>query len=118
MGYTNAFRARYNRPPLSYSSAQQSSAQAWADNGVWAHNRSGQNMWSGTSRNCKAAVDAWADEVKLLRNGDPISRVWRYAGHATQLLDRRTTEMGCGVGRKTVCNYYPAGNVLGDIFYF
>ncbi|KAI8919759.1 CAP domain-containing protein [Entophlyctis helioformis] len=115
---TNALRRRHGRRDFQFSASEQASAQAWANSGVWAHNRNGQNMWSGTTASCGPAVNAWYAELSLISSGSLINNIWRYAGHVTQLLDTRSTHMGCGVGRKSVCNYYPAGNLLGTRFYF
>ncbi|KAI8919760.1 CAP domain-containing protein [Entophlyctis helioformis] len=104
------------RPALAYSTSEEASAQAWANSATWAHNRNGQNMYSGTSSDCTDAVDAWYDEISLIRNGDRIVDIWAKAGHVTQMLDRRSTSAGCAVGRKTVCNFDPPGNVMGDVF--
>ncbi|KAL2918742.1 hypothetical protein HK105_201576 [Polyrhizophydium stewartii] len=114
----NYYRSRHGRAPFSFSASLQSRAQSWANSCVWSHNSVGQNMWSGTEQDCIAAVDAWYAEIRQLSPGRTyaIASIWQTAGHLTQLLDRNTRYAGCGVGCKTVCDFDPAGNVIGQTF--
>ncbi|KAL2918743.1 hypothetical protein HK105_201577 [Polyrhizophydium stewartii] len=114
----NYYRARHGRRALAVDATQTSRAQSWANSCTWSHNSVGQNMWSGTEQDCVAAVDAWYAEIRLLTPGRTymIDSIWQTVGHLTQMLDTHSTVAGCGVGCKTVCDFDPAGNILGTTF--
>lgn len=68
-------------------------------------------------------VDTWYNEIKYYDYTDPGFTIG--AAHFTQVVWKNSTKMGCGasvkkdgVTYKVVCNYYEAGNVLGDNEYF
>eukprot|EP00842_Homolaphlyctis_polyrhiza_P002355 jgi/Hompol1/311/HPOL_005278-RA len=120
----NQIRAQHNRPPYSYSVPAQQAAQWWA-NYAWdprnPHNSQGfgQNVLSGAHNDgCAIAMSYWFNaELPNVRNGATVGQLLWVAGHLTQVLDRRSTQVGCAFGLKTVCNYWPPGNNAGDVFY-
>ena len=82
----------------------------------------GENVW-GTSGNPtpKAAVDRWAEEEKDYDTSSGQCFTGTVCGHYTQIVWRDTKRVGCGVTEcnnlqfpgTIVCNYLPAGNIVG-----
>lgn len=107
-------------------------AKTWGDKCVWEHggaDGAGQNLAAGTgSQSAQSSVDMWMDEEK---DYDPANPNY---SHFTQVVWKASTELGCyqskcsklvdGTGNEvfpgfgdsvfTVCNYSPAGNVIGQ----
>jgi len=122
----NARRASHCAPPLRWSDAIARVAQRWADELVargcaFDHSRGayGENLAAGSASimGPEAAVTMWYDEIARYDFGRP--RFAMDTGHVTQVLWKATTELGCGSNecngmRIWVCNYAPAGNVMGE----
>ena len=134
----NRERQREGLPALAWSPALAASAQAWADRlaatGAFDHapqaeragGEEGENLWAGTRGyySAEAMVGLWIAEKTHFRPGRfPLnSRTGDVAdvGHYTQLMWRRTSELGCGLARGReedvlVCRYSRAGNVHGEL---
>ena len=134
----NKVRARVGVPPLRWSPALAETARRWANScvdaqaphGMLDHSPDGvpgsvplgENIYAttGPAADPLVAVKVWADEVvhyDLTRN----TCSGGMCGHYTQLVWSTTREVGCGVGScprlrfptTLVCNYSPAGNVIG-----
>jgi hypothetical protein len=121
----NAVRSRVGVPPLAWSAALATVAQQWANyliatNG-FSHrpdNRYGENLYSlsGGAASPAEVVATWAAEGRGYDvRSDTCAGV---CGHYTQLVWRNTTTVGCGVATDAerevwVCDYNPAGNVVG-----
>lgn len=85
---------------------------------------SGENLAVGYA-NITAVVEAWGDERKMY-NFDRPTGFSMSTGHFTQLIWKNTNSVGCGrvdchnsatdgaSGWLVVCEYWPAGNVIGD----
>ena len=122
---------------LGWTSDLAASAQAWAEHlaatGGFEHapadaradGREGENLWAGTRGyySAEAMVGLWISEKTIYRPGlfPHNSRSGDVAdvGHYTQLMWRRTSEVGCGLARGReedvlVCRYSRAGNVHGE----
>lgn len=62
----------------------------------------------------------WADELRDYDYASNQCRFGAQCGHYTQMVWRNTQELGCAaaacgdLGQIWVCNYYPAGNWLGQ----
>jgi uncharacterized protein YkwD len=121
----NAVRAKVGVPPLIWSDQLAEVAQEWAkhliSSGGLSHrpdNRYGENIYtiSGGSASPREVVDLWAAEA---RNYDARSNTCKgVCGHYTQVVWSKTRSVGCAVARGQrrevwVCNYDPAGNVIG-----
>ena len=130
----NKARAEVGVGPLRWSTEIAIYAQEWADHlasttcrlehrprsGTWKQIY-GENLFMGTSGyyDVADAVEAWEGE-KAYYSGAPLNYSnWKDSGHYTQVVWKDTTHVGCA---KTeckgniivVCNYDPAGNVLGQ----
>jgi hypothetical protein len=83
----------------------------------------GENIFATTGPRADpvVAVNDWASEAKFYDRRSN-SCIGGACGHYTQLVWSATREVGCGVGscpklefRTTlVCNYWPAGNFIGE----
>lgn len=82
--------------------------------GVAGHSYLGENLAYGAID--KKGVDLWYDEIKLTPGGKgTISGFTKGTGHYTQVVWKRTTELGCAVnGRLLVCQYGVGGNMRGQ----
>jgi hypothetical protein len=132
----NAERAVIGVPPLAWDDRLAAEARVWANrlaaSGRFEHSPDepgkpleGENLWAGTPRaySPESMVGLWVTEKKDYRPGvfpnnsrsGDVERV----GHYTQLIWRRSGEVGCAtaVGRDEeflVCRYSDAGNVYGE----
>ena len=119
-------------PPLAWNAALAVDAARWAEHlaatGRLEHSHddgAGENIWAGTPDRfaLEAMVDGWAREKRDFVPGTfpANSRTGKFAdiGHYTQLVWRRTREVGCAVAHGAtqdvlVCRYAEPGNVVGE----
>ncbi|KAG1656441.1 hypothetical protein FOA52_006983 [Chlamydomonas sp. UWO 241] len=118
----NSFRASHGTPPLVWNTDLVASAQSWANNLAttcsFYHSGPGENLASGYA--------SWSDVMNAFYN-----EIYSYnynapgyspaTGHATQLLWRSTTDVGCATTSSAemgcwenmiyACHYSPVGNV-------
>jgi pathogenesis-related protein 1 len=121
----NAVRSRVGVPPLAWSDQLVQVAQDWANHliatGSFSHrpdNSYGENLYSisGGTVSPAQVISYWAGEA---RGYDLRSNTCAgVCGHYTQIVWEKTRAVGCAVaadGRREVwvCNYDPAGNVVG-----
>ncbi|GFF35216.1 cell wall protein PRY3 [Aspergillus udagawae] len=133
---SNAYRRDHNASQLSWNETLTTYAKHWAEGCKWKHSGGpyGENIAFGYS-DPTAAVSAWGDEGQKYNYKLPTG-FSEETGHFTQLVWRATREVGCAAfncgysdgtdakdkeGRYTraqgwyvVCEYSPAGNVVGD----
>lgn len=125
------------RPPLApftWSPQIARTAQAWASQCRFEHNpnrgRLGENLaaFTDTSGSAEKAVAQWASEVVNYDYASNRCAAGKVCGHYTQIVWRRSIQLGCGVQDCTtgspfpgfpnwqlfVCNYSPPGNVIGQ----
>jgi len=117
-------------PPLTWSDTVAASAQAWADSvlagGELVHSTGsgyGESIaaWGLGGKTPAQLAQTWADEKSKYVPGT----TWSFAnGHYTAMVDKKSTEVGCGLasgpagpdGQKAwdvlVCQYNPPGNGL------
>jgi hypothetical protein len=128
----NQLRAEVGVPPLKWSEKLAENAQNWAEKlaetGKFAHSpsngRYGENIFMAWKRKVtlKDAVTAWGMEKRDYLGGAIRGKNYckpgKMCGHYTQIVWRKTKEVGCGKatkGKKTyiVCQFAPAGNYVG-----
>jgi uncharacterized protein YkwD len=122
----NQVRAQVGVGPVTWSPSLAAYAQQWADrlavSNLFEHrteNRYGENLYWGQGRAAspRDVVSSWASEVKNYNyNANSCRGV---CGHYTQLVWKKTTEIGCAVAKVRdqeywVCNYNPPGNYIGQ----
>ncbi|MEZ4399818.1 MAG: CAP family protein [Kofleriaceae bacterium] len=122
----NQARAEHCAPPLTWSPALATEAQAWADHlasdgCAFEHSATphGENLAAGSPSimGPAQAVAMWVDEraqYDFTRGGFSMR-----TGHFTQVVWRATAAVGCGRSvcngmNLWVCNYDPPGNVMDD----
>jgi hypothetical protein len=129
----NKYRTELGETPLVWSDKLAASAQVWADhlaNKVHAmvHSGatgSGENIAAGTAGHTSLTnlVSLWgAEKQHFVDASSPhVSRTgdWKAVGHYTQIVWRKTKEVGCGLATGggqdyLVCQYHPRGNVMGQ----
>jgi uncharacterized protein YkwD len=136
----NTYRNTHNSPDMTLSDSLNDSAQNWADylatNGVFEHSNSsdvGENIYVSytTASSVDAAnlanqaVTSWYNEVSDYDYANPGFS--SETGHFTQVVWKNSTQLGCGEARGVqtiqgtqynafyvVCQYAPAGNVMGQ----
>ncbi|MFN4911592.1 MAG: CAP family protein [Flavobacteriales bacterium] len=128
----NAERALLNIPGLSWNKKIAAYAEEWAlklatDDAGIVHRKShlyGENIsWIGglddLQVDVRDGVSLWTDEKQYFKY-KPIGDGWAKSGHYTQVIWKKTTEVGCGCAISEsgnffiVCNYNPHGNTVGE----
>ena len=129
----NDYRAEHSADPLLWDADLASAAQAWAetlesnDDGL-VHSDTlyvGENLayysnsdeaaQTETLEGTSWATDQWYAEGSDYNFQSPGLSSNPEAGHFTQVVWAATSRVGCGVsGSFVVCQYEPAGNVLGN----
>lgn len=132
----NEWRAKYGVPPLKWSDKLAGVAQKWASHLAGttcslghSGNEYGENIYWASSimhsdgkrelstKTPKDAVDSWGNEVQWYDHTDNTCHM--ECGHYTQVVWKDTKEVGCAMAvcgdnsQIWVCNYYPAGNIVG-----
>jgi uncharacterized protein YkwD len=116
-------------PAVTWSDEVARSAQAWAEHLrdtrkcglLHSDTRYGENLAAGREMDAEGAVRMWAGEINQY-NYSPRYEFDTRSGHYSQIVWRKTTEIGCGratCGRNAVvvCRYSPAGNRIGSAPY-
>ncbi|KAJ7646605.1 PR-1-like protein [Roridomyces roridus] len=124
----NNERANHGAVALVWNNTLADAAQNWANQCTGTHSGGslgpyGENLSTGTGNfTISAAVQLWLNEAPQYDPSNPQPSHW------TQVVWKGTTNLGCAVaecdnlfdfskfGRTLyyVCEYYPAGNVLGE----
>jgi hypothetical protein len=132
----NKYRAKVRVPPLVWSGSLAKGAQRWADT-IAALDRMqhsgtsgvGENLayWSGPNASpLRTMIGLWEREKDYFRAGTfpGVSSTgnWLSVAHYTQMVWRRTKQVGCGIGNNgrsdfLVCWYSPRGNYIGQVPY-
>lgn len=131
----NAYRAEHSADPLLWDADLASAAQAWAetlesnDDGLVHsdtlyvgenlafYSNSDEAVQTETLEGTSWATDQWYAEVTDpgYNYESPGLASNPGTGHFTQVVWANTSRVGCGVsGSFVVCQYQPAGNVLGN----
>ena len=132
----NRVRADVKQKELTWSGEIAQYSKAWADklakggckfehrprSGQWKQIY-GENLFMGTKGyyGVADAVKSWESEKKFYKSGSPIKMDNHFykIGHYTQIVWYSTEQVGCGKSfcknnMIVVCNYNPAGNMIGD----
>ncbi|OAA52866.1 CAP domain protein [Cordyceps fumosorosea ARSEF 2679] len=118
----NWYRAQHSAPPLEWDDKLAQNAQAWASKCSEnpRHQPSqphGENIaWGTGERQAGFWANLWGNE-RVKYSFDAPSFTGE-TGHFTQLVWKSTTKVGCAeakcnYGTNVVCEYDPAGNVMG-----
>ena len=125
----NKARAEVGVPPIKWSNTVAKVSQAWADELKAKQNcnlqhssshRYGENLGGGSGRlTSRLIVGLWEAEKQDYTYANNRCTAGKVCGHYTQMVWKRSTEMGCGAascGSMTVwvCNYNPPGNYIGQ----
>lgn len=134
----NEYRAKVGAPPLVWSSELAAYAQAWASelkkrdcdldhrpySGKWKQQYGENIYWSDGIKNTPATVaDDWGSEKYDFNyntcNYNNFTSNGKIVGHYTQMVWSKTQKIGCAMVRCGdqeiwVCNYSPAGNMMGQ----
>jgi len=131
----NRYRAEVGVPPLTWSDKLAEGAQRWANTiaavDQMKHSGTsgvGENLayYSVTRASLTDMIGMWAKEKAYFQQGTfpSVSRNgnWLSVAHYTQMVWRRTTQVGCGIGNSgkndfLVCWYSPQGNFVGQVPY-
>jgi len=138
----NAARSEVNVPPLKWNCKLANFAQNWVNRDVWEHSSSedrrkiivgsysGENLAAAAPSSENIATNgptSWLEEKAFWNNDSLSCQAGEVCGHYTQMVWRDTTEVGCGVNRKSSamggkwtqnsvylsCVYNPGGNIGG-----
>lgn len=124
----NQWRKEVGAPPLKWNQDLSKSAEKWAlklskKQGHLEHSHGdyGENIYWTSALVCPAAeaTDAWGSEQSFYHDQKINGTNYQKFGHYTQMIWSTTTEVGCAVvsngdkGTYAVCQYLPAGNIIG-----
>jgi uncharacterized protein YkwD len=124
---TNFYRYEHGANFLFWNTSLASYAQNWANKCIWEHSHgpSGENLAQGYV-DVTSSVDAWGDERAMYSWKGTQTGFTEATGHFTQLVWKDTTSVGCAAvdckgvsggnieGVFLVCEYWPAGNIVGN----
>lgn len=124
MNKHNEYRRKHNVPDLILDDNLNKEAQTYAQKLVGhgldhdkSNNKSGENLYKGSSNNLGSSVDLWYNEYQFYNyeSGGFSMKT----GHFTQLVWKMTTSLGVGIAKDqnswiVVCRYFPPGNVEGQ----
>ena len=123
----NVYRTEVGIENLTWSDELAQSATEWAEElaktCAFEHSTGnyGENLWKGTAGafSITQVVDSWGSEKQDYNYNENSCAVGAVCGHYTQIVWESTTEVGCGTATCDgwdvwVCQYTPAGNVIGQ----
>jgi uncharacterized protein YkwD len=124
---TNFYRYEHGANFVYWNTSLADYAQNWANKCHWEHSHgpSGENLAQGYV-DVTSSVDAWGNERALYSWKGTQTGFSEATGHFTQLVWKDTTSVGCAAvdchdmsgsniqGVFLVCEYWPAGNIVGE----
>ena len=119
----NNFRASRGAQPLQWSDSLFTHMNGnWDNNGVFDHTQSGENLYAmgGADPSFKQAIESWYNEVSQYDWNNP--GFTHETGHFTQVMWKGSQYVACQKNHIQgaqweyiiVCQYDPAGNVIGQ----
>lgn len=125
----NKTRAGLGLPKLVWNCGLADGAQTWAARGIFEHRTDssyGENLYVSSSQlvNPVYGIERWLSEKPGWNNSTATCEAGKICTHYTQVVWRKTTEIGCGINRNAggkwkvlmVCNYNPVGNTGGKAY--
>ncbi|MBK6285827.1 MAG: SCP-like extracellular [Draconibacterium sp.] len=135
LDFHNKVRADVGVNALTWSPDLAKFAQEWADHlasqgcdmqhrprtGEWTQ-KYGENIFWGKGADYSAldASKSWYSEIEFYTHGEISSSNWSKTGHYTQMVWKKTSQVGIAVAKCSdgaiiiVANYDPAGNFMGE----
>ena len=135
LDFHNKVRKDVGVTALTWSTDLAKFAQEWADhlasqgcdmqhrprNGEWKQ-KYGENIFWGRGADYSAldASKGWYSEIEFYTHGALNSSNWSKTGHYTQMVWKKTTQVGIAVAKCSdgaiiiVANYNPPGNYMGE----
>ncbi|KAG9005410.1 hypothetical protein FRB94_010889 [Tulasnella sp. JGI-2019a] len=125
----NTIRAQHGASALTWDATMANAGEGWADKCVFEHSGGSLGPWgeniaagTGSAYDVTAAMKSWTDEISEYDAGNPV------ASHYTQVVWKGSQKVGCGLApacagifdssfgpaKFFVCEYSPAGNVIGE----
>lgn len=130
LAHHNKARAEVNVPPLAWSRKLAVYAQSWADTLAsdcdFRHRQNspyGENIFMANPSdqfNPVIASESWYQEKEKYTYAKIDDSNWMQTGHYTQMIWKKTTEVGIGMATCqngniiVVANYNPGGNMMGE----
>ncbi len=135
LDFHSKVRADVGVTALTWSPDLAKFAQEWADHlasqgcdmqhrprtGEWTQ-KYGENIFWGKGADYSAldASKSWYSEIEFYTHGEISSSNWSKTGHYTQMVWKKTSQVGIAVAKCSdgaiiiVANYDPAGNFMGE----
>jgi len=125
----NLHRCMHGVPLMTWNKEVGEAAQAWMDEkrgamshspksrrtNVGGHGYLGENLAMGSHITAAGAEKMWYDEIELTNPRGIVKGFSGGTGHYTQVVWKKSVELGCGLYDKTYCCMYgPGGNMMRD----
>lgn len=135
LDYHNKVRGEVGSKSLIWSTELAKFAQEWADKlskkCKMDHRPSsgkykqlyGENIYWGVNGSALEASKLWYSEISKYKHRKLNNSNWYSTGHYTQMVWKKTTEIGIGISicdngaLIIVANYAPFGNIMGEFAY-
>jgi len=116
-------------PLMTWNTEVAQAAQAWMDekqgqmshspkerrSNVGGHGYLGENLAMGSHITAAGAEKMWYDEIDLTNPRGIVTGFGGGTGHYTQVVWKKSVDLGCGLYGKTYCCMYgPGGNMMGE----
>lgn len=125
----NKARSEFKLSQLTWDCELAKVAQEWATRGIFGHrpdNDFGENLFVASAANSSPvfAFKQWMLEKSFWDNSSGVCQTGKVCTHYTQIVWKKTTQVGCGINRNAsgkwktlvVCNYDPGGNSKGPAY--